>query len=328
MFRLLKLVFPAGLLMAGWMFYEKFEIAGLGNLNVKPRDGTSIGYGSTQHGLPPAEQVGDSIRIASFNIQVFGESKLSKPGVVDVLANVIRQFDVVAVQEVRANSQAVLPQFVSVINSGGMHYDFCIGPRLGRTSSKEQYAFIYNAARVELDRNAVYTINDPDDLLHREPLVASFRVRGLAAQDAFTFTLINIHTDPDEVQREVDVLADVYRVVRDDGRQEDDIILLGDLNADDQHLGRLGQVPYALAAISGVPSNTHGTQLYDNILFDQRATTEFTGRSGVFDLMKAYNLSMEQALLVSDHFPVWAEFGAVEGGRPGQFARQPAVQSR
>lgn len=327
--RLFKLVLPVALLVGGWMFYERFEIAGLGSLELKPRDGAAVaGSSAAQQGLPPAEQGGDSIRIASFNIQVFGESKLKKPDVMEVLANVIRQFDVVAVQEVRATSQAVLPQFVSLINASGAHYDFCIGPRLGRTSSKEQYAFLFNAARIEIDRHTVYTINDPDDLLHREPLVAHFRVRGLPPEQAFTFTLINIHTDPDEVRQEVDALADVYRVVRDDGQQEDDIILLGDLNADDQHLGRLAQVPYLLAAISGVPSNTRGTALYDNILFDQRATAEFTGRSGVFDLMKAYNLSREQALEVSDHFPVWAEFVVVEGGRPGQFARQGAASAR
>ena len=40
--------------------------------------------------------------IASFNIQVFGQSKLSKPQVVEILAQVARQFDIVAIQEVRA----------------------------------------------------------------------------------------------------------------------------------------------------------------------------------------------------------------------------------
>ena len=269
------------------------------------------------------ERSGGTIRIASFNIQVFGESKLAKPEVMRVLAEVVRRFDVVAIQEIRATTQDVMPRFLQLINAEGASYDFVIGPRLGRTSSKEQYAFIYNRASVELAPGSVYTVDDPDDRLHREPLVAGFGVRGPPPAQAFTFTLIDIHTDPDEVAQEVNALDDVYRAVRDDGRHEDDIILLGDLNADDAHLGELGQMPYLVAAISKTPSNTRGTKLYDNIIFDRRATTEFTGRSGVLNLIREYDLSMHDALEVSDHFPVWAEFSVYEGGQPGAVASAP-----
>src|SRR5262245_25440412 len=84
---------------------------------------------------------GDSIKIASFNIQVFGASKLKKPQVMDVLARVARRFDVVAIQEVRSTDDRIVPTFVGMINADGSHYDFVVGPRLGRTNSKEQYAF-------------------------------------------------------------------------------------------------------------------------------------------------------------------------------------------
>jgi endonuclease/exonuclease/phosphatase family metal-dependent hydrolase len=263
------------------------------------------------------------IRVASFNIQVFGEEKLTKPHVMDILARIVRRFDVVAIQEVRAKSQDVLPEFVNLINANGGHYDFVIGPRLGRTSSKEQYAFIYDRASVEIDRTQLYTVDDPDDLLHREPLVGWFRVRGPQPDQAFTFTLVNIHTDPDEVAHEMNALDDVFRAVRDDGRGEDDVILLGDLNADDRHLGQLGQVSGITWVISNMPTNTHGTQQFDNILFQEQATLEFTGRGGVFDFLREYNLSLQEALEVSDHLPVWAEFSIYEGGVPGRIATRP-----
>lgn len=264
---------------------------------------------------PPVERHGDRIRIASFNIEVFGEKKLSKPEVVERLAQVVRNFDIVAVQEIRAKADDVLPRFIEVVNAGGAHYDYVIGPRLGRSNSKEQYAFIYDAASLECDRQTVYTIDDPDDLLHREPLVAGFRVRGPPSDEAFTFTLVDIHTDPDETQAELSVLDDVVRAVREDGRGEDDIILLGDLNADDHHFGELGQLPYITWAISGAATNTHGTKLYDNILFDTRATCEYLGQAGVWDLMNEFHLSMKQTLEISDHLPIWAEFSLYEGGR-------------
>jgi deoxyribonuclease-1-like protein len=313
--------------IASWLGYSKFSSGIFERLGLGSIDPNQVEQAAALP-LPPIARQGDTLRIASFNIQVFGEHKLDKPEIAGILAEIIRHFDVVAVQEVRAKTQDLLPRFVSMVNAAGAHYDYVIGPRLGRSDSKEQYAFIYNAASLECDREAVYTVNDPDDLLHREPLVAGFRVRGPPDSEAFTFTLIDIHTDPDEVAKELSVLDDVIRAVARDGRGEDDIILLGDLNADDHHFGELGQMPYLRWAISGRATNTRGNKLYDNILFDSRATTEYLGQVGVVDLMREFNLSMQQALAVSDHLPIWAEFSLREGGRPGSVAVRPGGRIR
>ena len=308
---------------AVWLLLQNYSIEGLERLVLKPRTGPEPSGEVVADAGPPPARAGETIRVASFNIQVFGESKSSKPEVMRVLAEVIRRFDVVAIQEIRSRNENVLPAFVDQVNSTGRKYDYLIGPRLGRSSSKEQYAYIYDTQVIESDRSMLYTIDDPHDLLHREPLVGTFRVRGPAPTEAFTFTLINIHTDPDEVRRELDVLDDVYRAVRDDGRGEDDIVLLGDLNADESQFGQLGQLAGIVWAISGVPTNTRGTKLYDNLLYSQPATREFTGRSGVLNLMREFNLTMDQAIDVSDHMPVWAEFSAYEGGQPGRIAATP-----
>ncbi len=175
----------------------------------------------------------------------------------------------------------------------------------------------------------MYSVNDPDDLFQRPPLVASFRARGPPPNQAFTFTLIDMHTDPDEAEKECNSLAQVYRAVRNDGRGEDDVILLGDLNADEKKFGLLKQLPNIAWAISGVPTNTRGNKTYDNLIFNRAATVEFTGRAGVFDIIREFNLTQAQALEVSDHFPVWAEFSAYEGGPQGQTAARPdAVPQR
>ncbi len=271
---------------------------------------------------PLAARTSDTIRIGSFNIQVFGTSKAKKTHVMDILGRIVRKFDIVAIQEVRSRDQSVIPQFVDLINSTGRHYDYVIGPRMGRTTSKEQYVFIFDTASIEVDRHQLRTVDDPDDLMHREPYFGWFRVRGPEADQAFTFTLVNVHTDPDETKQELNVLDDVYREVRNDGRQEDDVIILGDLNVNDRNLGELGEVPGITWVISGVPTNTRGTAQYDNIVFHKGATREFTGRGGVFDFLREYNLTIEGALEVSDHMPVWAEFSIYEGGVPGHVARR------
>ena len=272
-----------------------------------------------QPAAPISANSGPTIRIASFNIQIFGNTKASKPYVMEALAQIIRKFDVVAIQEIRSQNEDLIPNFVKRINGTGLHYDYVIGPRVGYTSVKEQFAYIFNTERVQVDHQSVYTIGDPENMLHREPLVASFITKVDPVQ-AFTFTLVNLHTDPDDVPEEVDALAEVYRVVRRSPQQEDDIILLGDFNADDRHLGRLGQLPGVVPLIAGVATNARQTKQYDNLLIHRPSTTEYAGRSGVLDVMRFINRSLKDTLLVSDHFPVWAEFSIYERDYNGRIA--------
>jgi len=276
----------------------------------------------------PAANHGDTVKIASFNIQVFGTSKIGKPQVMNVLAAVVRRFDVVAIQEIRSKDTTLLPRFIEMINAEGAQYDYVIGPRLGRTSSKEQYAFVFDASRIAYDPQSIYTAHDSADLLHREPLVTRFSVRGLPARQAFTFTLVNIHTDPDDTDVELNALDDVFVAVQRDASGEDDVILLGDLNVDERHLGQLGGLPNIAWAVSGEKTNTRRTKSYDNIIFDRTATREYVGRWGVFDLTAEFGLTRDEALEVSDHLPVWAEFSAYEAGVAGPVATRPATAPR
>ena len=329
--RLTTFLFGIVVAAVGWFVLENGGLDGLKDLRVTSGDESltpTRADGNRASTAGPPVQTGETIRIASFNIQVFGTTKSKKPQVMDILARIVREFDIVAIQEIRAIDQDIIPNFVELINTTGRYYDYVIGPRIGRTNSKEQYAFVFDSTTVEVDRSQLYTVADPDDLLHREPLVAWFRVRGPPPDKAFTFTLVNIHTDPDETRQELDALADVYRVVRDDGRQEDDVIILGDLNVDDRNLGRLGAIPGIMWVISGTPTNTSGTAQYDNLVFHGTATREFTGRGGVFDFLRKYNLTMEEAIEVSDHLPVWAEFSVYEGGQPGRIAATPGPSPR
>ncbi len=48
----------------------------------------------------PPVAVDGSIRVAAFNVQVFGQSKRSKVDVMDILTRTAREFDVMLVQEI------------------------------------------------------------------------------------------------------------------------------------------------------------------------------------------------------------------------------------
>jgi hypothetical protein len=171
-------------------------------------------------------------------------------------------------------------------------------------------------------------VSDPADYLHREPLVAHFQVRATGGSMPFSFKLVNIHTDPDETDIELDALDDVFVAVQQDGSGEDDVILLGDLNVDEYKLGQLGQLPGIAWVVTGTTTNTRRNRAYDNIVFHRAATSEYTGRWGVLDLEAEYGLTRDQALEVSDHLPVWAEFSPVETSPAGPVATLPVVQPR
>jgi endonuclease/exonuclease/phosphatase family metal-dependent hydrolase len=299
--------------------WEAVELAIKQTVENKPSGGTSAPVATA-----PVAKSPDRITVASFNVQVFGQGKLDRPEVMEVITGVVRRFDVIAIQEVRSKEQDVIPELVRRVNADGSRYDYVIGERLGRTSSREQYAFVYDTSRLEVLPQSVYTVDDPRDELHREPLVTTFRVRDDRIDDPFSFTLVNIHTDPDEVDAEVDALAEVFLRVQGDRIGEDDVILLGDLNADEYHLGRLGSLPSIATAIRGTPTNTRRTESYDNLVFDRRATVEYTGQAGVLDLESEFRLTRDEALEVSDHLPVWAVFSATESAGGSLAGREPA----
>lgn len=308
-------------------FFMNFKIRGLGYLGIEPReDGYLNGTGTYSDDLPVV-QGQKAISIATFNLGPLDRDKLNKRHVVGHLASVIRRFDVVAIQDIRAANQNLLVAFVEQVNAEGAHYDFAVSPSVRRDNVQQYGAFVFNRATIQIDRSTVYNVQDRAGRIRREPLVASFRVRGPKPDEAFTFTLINVHTDQNQVVAELGLLDDVFRAVRDDGRGEDDVIMLGDLGADNEHLDELGQLPAITWAIADKPTTTRGLPR-DNILFNRRATAEFTGRAGVTDLMQEFRLSKQEAVEVSEHFPVWANFNVLEGEHFGPMAKASENSTR
>ena len=171
----------------------------------------------------------ETIRIGAFNIQVFGISKASKPEVMDILARIIRTYDIIAIQEIRDASQTALPALVDLVNANGSQYDYVVSERLGRTTSKEQYAYIFNTQTIEII-NTPHTYPEPDgtDPFHREPYIASF----WALNGNFNATFRVIHSDPDEATDEINGLCAVVTYAQGTYPDEQDFIMMGDLNAD------------------------------------------------------------------------------------------------
>ena len=79
--------------------------------------------------IPAQAQNQGTIKIATFNIKVFGKSKSQKPDVMNTLAGIVRKYDVVAIQEIKNKTGEVPPAFKTKINESGAAYDFIISER-------------------------------------------------------------------------------------------------------------------------------------------------------------------------------------------------------
>ena len=283
-----------------------------GGLPVSTARG-SAPIASQQVGMPARSA--NTLIIGSFNMQRLGPTKLADRAIMEYYADIIRRFDVIALQEITSNDQNTVATLLQYVNANGSRYSYTLSPQIGRTPRYlEQYAYVFDTARVVTRQDACFVMRDEEDLLHREPFVGRFATVA-NVRNPFSFALINIHTDPDEVATELNTLANVVLILSDffmrpsgGDYPEDDVMLLGDLNADPSHFRNLGQLPNFIATIVGIPTNYTRTKTNDNILVNRVTTREFTGRSGALDLQTLYSISQADAKRISDHQPVWAEF--------------------
>jgi endonuclease/exonuclease/phosphatase family metal-dependent hydrolase len=252
----------------------------------------------------------NTVKLAAFNLQIFGTTKAGKPEIMEVLSKTIRNFDIVAVQEIRDASQTALPALRNSINDmAGPKYDFVVSDRLGRTTSKEQYAYLYNTQTMQQIGNP-YTYPDSNDLFQREPYVSEFKARN----GNFDFVLITIHTDPDTADQEINDLPKVVENAKGRYQGEGDFIIMGDLNADcdyfnENSLSPLRSSDYLWLINNSIDTTTKSTACtYDRIILTSQAKNDFTGNSGMFRFDEAYNLTYNMTISISDHYPVYAEF--------------------
>jgi hypothetical protein len=75
---------------------------------------------------PSSSVITNTIKVGAFNLQIFGITKASKPEVMGVLSKIIRNYDVIAVQEIRDASQTALPMLRDAVYSIGTPSISCL----------------------------------------------------------------------------------------------------------------------------------------------------------------------------------------------------------
>ena len=250
----------------------------------------------------------DLLKVGSFNIQVFGQSKSAKADVMNVLSDIIRTYDIIAVQEIRDSSGTALDNLIKQVNSDGSSYAYLVSERLGRTSSKEQYAYVYNTRTVSPVGTA-FTYPQTSDIFHRTPYIASFK----SNEGIFNATFAVIHTDPDDAANEIKALYEVAEYAKGILPADEPVIVMGDYNADGRYFDETSYVPLKSENYIWIIGNevdttvASGDNTYDRIV-STKPNIFYTGDAGAFRFDEVYNLTHEFAAEVSDHYPVYVFF--------------------
>ncbi|XP_074140376.1 deoxyribonuclease gamma-like isoform X2 [Sminthopsis crassicaudata] len=250
-----------------------------------------------------------ALRICSFNVRSFGEAKKSNSRAMEVIVKIIIRCDIMLLMEIKDSQNIICPTLMKMLNGVSV------------VSVKKSYHYHD-------------TQEGDEDVFSREPFVVWFYSPKTAVRD---FVIIPLHTTPETSVREIDELFDVYMDVKRRWKPEN-FIFMGDFNAGCSYVPkkswkeiRLWIEPNFIWLIGDNVDTTvkestkcaydrivvHGQKINNSIVPDSAKT---------FNFNKVYQLTEEEALDISDHFPV--EFELQPGGSFTNLVRSFAPQKK
>jgi deoxyribonuclease-1-like protein len=281
---------------------------------------TSVDEGSTKtqnvlSNYLALKKESDPLKIAAFNIQIFGLKKLADTKILDVLVKVALNFDIIFVEEIRDTSNKTADDYLQKINqaAGEKRYAYVESGRLGRSSSKEQYAYFYNTKKVRLISDQTYP--DTKDVFEREPFIATF------VSNDFDFTLVGLHSKPTDATAELAALDTVVNYELAKAPNEKDVILLGDFNADGSYFDENdSRNPLKNSRYHWIIDNTFDTMTKTDWTYDRMILLPGTfdheyqkNTASIFRFDRLFGLDTLFVQKVSDHFPITANFDTQSG---------------
>jgi len=253
----------------------------------------------------------NSLNVGAFNIQVFGLSKMEDQVAVDNIIQILLKYDICLIQEIRDSSETAIYDLLNQLNAASaVTYDIVISARLGRTSSKEQYAFFYDRSKFSVAD--VYTYHDNQDRFEREPYIVTFNVIGYSISQ---FAFLAIHAKPEDAVAELDLLVQVYDESIGNGAVPTSNWLFGgDFNADCSYVGPADWENIRLWTDNrftwiignGVDTTVSATDCaYDRLVLSGNLNSFYvSGTADAYNYWSDLGLSEQEALDVSDHYPV------------------------
>ena len=248
----------------------------------------------------------DGVTVLTWNLENFGKSK--SDDVISSIANTVRGFDIVAIQEVVAGyggPQAVA-RLADELNRKGAKWDYRISdPTSGENSYKrERYAFLWKASKVSIVGRPWLEIQFTNEI-NREPFFATFKINGKS------FTLVNFHAITKNMQPETEIK---YFKFLPGEYPDKNLIFNGDFNCPQSHtvfnpLKKMGYKPIFEGQKTTLKkeyaNNEYLASEFDNIFYNPQRVNFIN--SGVIKFYESFN-NLSEARTVSDHIPVWFQF--------------------
>jgi len=219
----------------------------------------------------------ETIKVANWNLQIFGVSKASKPELLQFYYDKLQSYDIIFVQEIRDASNTSFNQLCEKFPG----YSCRISDRDGRTDSKEQVGIIYKS---ELGLITYYTQQDVNDVWERSPIISVFD-NGIH--------IYNAHLKPDNVTNELHAFENIITY-------QGPVIILGDFNADCDYYNPSTDTAFDSWTwlINNDTTVSKNDCAYDRIIVNDYAKV----------LVKDYGIdSIGINTTYSDHYIVWSE---------------------
>lgn len=243
----------------------------------------------------------NDIHLISWNIQDFGKTKSSEE--LNQIAEIIREADIVAIQEVVAGyggAQAVA-KLADILNRKGAQWDYVISdPTNSSKYVTERYAVVWKTKHIKI-KNRGKLIKELDTLVDREPFLIDFYLKDTK------LSLINFHSRPHDKNPEAEIKALTQYITK---TFTTPLILAGDFNVNEaKAVFDSFKINGYTAAVTNQKTTLKKTcdgfeyrnHPIDNVFYSN--TLQKT-ESGVVDFVRVCD-NLEKARKLSDHLPVF-----------------------
>jgi len=242
------------------------------------------------------------VKICSWNVENFGKSKSTESIV--FIANTLKEFDVVALQEIVAGYGGAqkVAELAAELNRKGSKWDYVVSnPTTGSTYKTERYAFLWKTSKVKLKGKAwleqTYQLE-----IDREPFLATFKQAGK------TFTLVSFHAITKKMQPETEIK---YFKFFPEHYPDLKLIFMGDFNCPQTHsvfnplksMGYTAVLKNQKTSLKRKQQHTESlASAFDNIFYPAAKISVID-----YGVVHFYNQfeTLSAARTISDHIPVW-----------------------
>ena len=257
-----------------------------------------------------AEAQPGNLKLLTWNVRDLGRSKSDLE--IELMAHVLRDYDVIALQEVVAKDPAgarAVARLDAALDRLGANYDYRVSDPTRSSSAhvRERYAFLWRTDKLKLVSRP-HLLSAFAKTIEREPYLAEF------AWGDKRFRVANLHARPHDQHPEQELaqlreLPDVYA--------DAPFFLVGDFNLVSRHSvfvpwQRRG---YRLAVENQkttlrrklpCPDDDCYAREKDNILVPAHQVQQLEG--GTLDLLAFFRGDLAAANTLSDHVPVYVIF--------------------